>query len=139
MILQDKKISFRVLDNLEEIRSKWIETFIGDDINETELDGCLWCLSSYKAKTYLEDSEAKKAFDSLRKNKYYVFYDNYRYDDGDLEQYKNKVFEVDCKDKLKAKDLKKESDIYIVDKYFRWTYVNTHEVDYGMEALFYRV
>lgn len=42
-------------------------------------------------------------------------------------EYENKVFEVFDGDKVRAKDFNKEDDIYIVDKYFKWTYVNTHE------------
>ena len=30
MILIDKKVDFQVLDNLEEIRNKWIEIFAGN-------------------------------------------------------------------------------------------------------------
>ena len=41
----------------------------------------------------------------------------------------NKVFEVFNWNKAKTKDFNKEDDIYIVDKYFTWTYVNTHERD----------
>ncbi|WP_343337539.1 hypothetical protein TPELB_25130 [Terrisporobacter petrolearius] len=131
MVLLDKKINFQALDNLEEIKNKWIEVFAGhltekERIDEIGMDGYLWHVFSYEKRDCLEGNEARKAFDELRKRGYYIFFEDYVYDYYSSE-YENKVFEVFDGDKAKAKDFNKEDDIYIVDKYFRWTYVNTHE------------
>ena len=46
MILIDKKVDFQVLDNLEEIRNKWIEIFAGNlterERKEISIDNHLW-------------------------------------------------------------------------------------------------
>lgn len=134
MILIDKKVNFQVLDNLEEIKNKWIEVFAGhlterERIDAIGMNGYLWHVFSYDKRDYLEGNDAKKAFDKLRKRGYYVFFEDHIYDDYDLSKYENKAFEVFDWNKAKAKDFNKEYDIYIVDKYFTWTYVNTHERD----------
>lgn len=130
MVLFYKNINFQALDNLEEIKDKWIEVFAGhlterERIDEIGMDSYLWHVFSNEKRDCLEGNEARKAFDELRKRGYYIFFDDY--DDDYLSEYENKVFEVFDGDKVRAKDFNKEDDIYIVDKYFRWTYVNTHE------------
>jgi hypothetical protein len=131
MILFDKDINFQTINNLEEIKNKWIEVFAGhlterERIDEIYMDNLLWHVFSYEKIDCLEGTKARKAFDELKNKEYYIFFEDYIYDCYLLE-YKDKYFEVlDC-DKIKAKYFNKEKDIYIVDKYFRWTYVNTHE------------
>ena len=130
MILIDKKVDFQVLDNLEEIRNKWIEIFAGNlterERKEIIIDNHLWYAFNSEKKDYLEGEDAVEAFNNLRKKGYYVFFDYDRYDDEDLFGYENKVFEVFGWNKMKAEDFSC-GDIYIVDKEFTWTYVYTHE------------
>ena len=130
MILIDKKVDFQVLDNLEEIRNKWIEIFAGNlterERKEISIDNHLWYAFNSEKKDYLEGEDAVEAFNNLRKKGYYVFFDYDRYDDEDLFGYENKVFEVFGWNKMKAEDFSC-SDIYIVDKEFTWTYVWTHK------------
>ena len=130
MILIDKKVDFQVLDNLEEIRNKWIEIFAGNlterERKEISMDNHLWYGFNSEKKDYLEGEDAVEAFNNLRKKGYYVFFDYDRYDDEDLFGYENKVFEVFGWNKMKAEDFSCD-DIYIVDKEFTWTYVYTHE------------
>ena len=130
MILIDKKVDFQVLDNLEEIRNKWIEKFVGNlterERKEISIDNHLWHAFNSEKKDYLEGEDAVEAFNNLRKKGYYVFFDYDRYDDEDLFGYENKVFEVFGWNKMKAEDFSC-GDIYIVDKEFTWTYVYTHE------------
>ena len=130
MILIDKKVDFQVLDNLEEIRNKWIEIFAGNlterERKEIRRDNHLWYAFNSEKKDYLEGEDAVEAFNNLRKKGYYVFFDYDRYDDEDLFGYENKVFEVFGWNKMKAEDFSC-GDIYIVDKEFTWTYVYTHE------------
>ena len=136
MILFDKNINFQVLDNLEEIKNKWIEVFAGhlterERIDEIHMDQLLWHVFSYDKKGCFEGAKARKSFDEFKNKEYYIFFENWVYDfyveDYDLLDYKYKVFEVLNCNKIKAKDFNKDKDIYVVDKHFRWTYVNTHE------------
>lgn len=134
MILIDKNISFEIKDNLNEIKNKWIEVFAGhlsekERKSEIYMDNYLWHLFSYEKRECLEGNNARNAFDKLKKNGYYVFFEDYTYK-YELNKYKGKAFEVIDYNKLRAKDFNKQNDIYIVDKDFKWTYVNTHERDY---------
>lgn len=130
MILIDKKVDFQVLDNLEEIRNKWIEKFAGNlterERKEISIDNHLWHIFSYRKKDCLEGEDAVEAFNNLRKKGYYVFFDYDIYTYEDFFGYENKVFEVFGWNKMKAEDFSCD-DIYIVDKEFTWTYVYTHE------------
>lgn len=131
MILIYKKVDFRVLDNLEEVRNKWIENFAGGlterEKKELSIENHLWYALDSKKVAYLEGEDAVEAFNNLRKKGYYVFFDYYRYEDEDLFGYENKVFEVFGWNKMKAEDFFCSGDIYVVDKEFTWTYVFTHE------------
>ena len=113
MVLLDKDINFQVLDNLEDIKNKWIEVFTGhlterERIDEIYMDNLLWHVFSYDKRDCLEGAKARKAFDELKNKEYYIFFEDY------LSEYKNKVFEVFNCDKAKAKDFNEEKDIYIV-------------------------
>ena len=82
MVLFDKKINFQALDNLEEIKNKWIEVFAGhltesERIDEISMDSFLWHIFSYDKRDCLEGDEARKAFDELRKRGYYIFFEDY--------------------------------------------------------------
>lgn len=115
MVLFYKNINFQALDNLEEIKDKWIEVFAGhlterERIDEIGMDSYLWHVFSNEKRDCLEGNEARKAFDELRKRGYYIFFDDY--DDDYLSEYENKVFEVFDGDKVRAKDFNKEDDIY---------------------------
>ncbi|MEG1410935.1 MAG: DUF4275 family protein [Romboutsia sp.] len=58
MVLNDKRVNFQALDNLEEIKNKWIEVFAGDlieeeRIDEIDRDGYLWHIFSYDERDWL--------------------------------------------------------------------------------------
>ncbi|WP_372459295.1 DUF4275 family protein [Alkalihalobacillus deserti] len=46
-------------------------------------------------------------------------------------QQSNNAYKLNNADKIKAEDFNNESDVYIVDTNFNWTYVHTHEDDCG--------
>lgn len=82
-------------------------------------DGCcgfLWHLFSYEKKDCLEGEKAEVAFNNQPKNDCYVFY---QHSDFALFLEKAPMFTSD--------DLINEQDIYILDKSFNWTYIQTHE------------
>jgi len=78
----------------------------------------LWHLFSYKKKDCIEGEKAEEAFNNVRKNKCYVFFQHSEYA---LLLENAAMFNTD--------DLTDETniDMYIVDKQFRWTFVITHE------------
>lgn len=78
--------------------------------------GYLWHLFSYKKRDCLQGEEAEKAFNNEHKNDCYIFY-----------QHENTALMLEEADALNVNDLLDESDVYVVDKDFNWTYVKTHE------------
>ncbi len=78
--------------------------------------GCLWHLFNYKKKDCLEGQEAERVFDKMYKGFCYVFWQDSDY-----------ALILENADMLTANDLADEYDIYVVDKDFNWTYIDTHE------------
>jgi hypothetical protein len=78
--------------------------------------GYLWHLFSYEKKDCLKDEQAEKAFNNEPKNSCYVFC-----------QHSDYALVLENASKFTANDLLNETDIYVVDKDFNWTYVKTHE------------
>jgi hypothetical protein len=87
-------------------------------LDDRDFGGYLWHLFSYKKKERLEGEKAEDAFNNERKNKCYVFF---QHSDFALLLENASTFHTD--------DLIDEigTDMYIVDKQFRWTFVLTHE------------
>jgi hypothetical protein len=78
--------------------------------------GYLWHLFSNEKKDCLVGEKAETTFNNEQKNDCYVFY-----------QHSDYVLFLENASMLNTDDLINESDIYIVDKGFNWTYVQTHE------------
>lgn len=110
------------------LRKEWENNF-ANHLNEKEkkaiylfdddgFSGYLWHLFSYKKKDYLEGEKAEEAFNNERKNKCYVFF-----------QHSDFAFLLENASTFHTDDLIDEigTDMYIVDKQFRWTFVLTHE------------
>ncbi|MBP1081951.1 MULTISPECIES: DUF4275 family protein [Bacillus] len=76
----------------------------------------LWHLFSYEKKSCLRDNQANNAFHEEVKKECYLFYQH--------SEYALILENASC---LTAADLFNEGDVYITDKKFTWTYVNTHE------------
>ena len=111
-----ENINFQVLDNLEEIKNKWIEVFAlhlteRQRIEEIHMDQLLWHVFSYEKKACLEGAKSRKAFDELRNKDYYIFFEDYVYEYY-LSEYKYKVLEISNSNKIKAKNFDKGKDIY---------------------------
>ena len=71
---------------------------------------------SYRKRQCLTGEEAEQAFNNENKKSCYIFY-----------QHINDVLILENADGFNANDLMEESDVYVVDKDFNWTYVKTHE------------
>jgi hypothetical protein len=108
----------------QDIKRMWEQAFAeGIDAFEKEtiyMDQFLWHVFSYKRKPCLSSEAAVAAFLAVPKQECYVFYQDYNF-----------VLYIENAADLTAADLEGESDIYIVDKSFKWTYVQTHESQCG--------
>ncbi len=78
-------------------------------------------LFSYKKKDCLEGKEGEQAFNDVAKQNCFMFY-----------QHSEDALLLENAPNLNTEDFASEigTDLYIVDKQFRWTYVLTHETEY---------
>ncbi|MCC3356047.1 DUF4275 family protein [Bacillus sp. REN16] len=105
------------------LRGEW-ESHFAAHLNDAEKriihlnssNGYLWHLFSYEKKKCFDGDDAEEAFNLEQKNKCYIFYQHWDY-----------ALLVENASRLCASDLGDETDIYVVDKDFRWTFVITHE------------
>ncbi|KYH30056.1 hypothetical protein CLTEP_26820 [Clostridium tepidiprofundi DSM 19306] len=81
--------------------------------------GFLWHIFSYEKRECLKGEKAEQAFDNMKKSACYVFF-----------QHTDDVLILEDAAKFNSNDLLDESDVYVVDKEFNWTYVKTHETGY---------
>ncbi|WP_018750887.1 DUF4275 family protein [Paenibacillus sanguinis] len=104
----------------QEIIELWENTFaqnISDEVKEAiYYSQYKWHIFSYEQQPCLKEAEAREAFDVEAKEELYVMYQN----SPVLLQYSNA-------NKVVAADFDEEQDIYLFDKHFNWTYVQTHE------------
>lgn len=82
--------------------------------------GYLWHIFSYGKIKHYSREEANKLFDNIDKKFCYIFY-----------QHEDDVLIIENANNFCADDLVNEMDIYVVNKDFSWTYVRTHERDFG--------
>ena len=78
--------------------------------------GFLWHVFSWEKTDRLVGEKAKELFQKQRKRECFVFY-----------QLREDVLLVENASRLRVEDLLDEEDVYIVDKDFTWTYVQTHD------------
>lgn len=134
--LKDKKIKVREIPGWGSyLRQRWEESFVGH-LNEQEKEGIhlsyshgacgyLWHVFSYEKRDHLEQEQANQAFNNISKHQCYVFYQHSDY----AFVIEDAAF-IQVEDFLEKDDWDEE-DMYIVDKDFTWTYVNTHEASCG--------
>ncbi|MFS1518814.1 DUF4275 family protein [Bacillus sp. SCS-151] len=110
--------------NAQSLRIDWEVKFTNSvsesmkhDIHFNEF---LWHVFSNKLLSCLEGKEAMEAFDEIEKDSCCVFYQSHDF-----------AWKLECANILKAKDFMNEQDIYVVDSNYKWTYVNTHEREFG--------
>ena len=111
-------------------RNRWEERFVFhlSQLQKEEIHlygnryfcGYLWHVFSYDRRPHLYAHEAIQAFNEVKKAKCYIFY-----------QHSADVILVEQADVLEAANFTEEDDVYIVDEAFTWTFVVTHERDYG--------
>lgn len=108
------------------LRKQWENNF-ADHLNDKDKKsiylydtggycGYLWHLFSYEKKDCLDGKKAEAAFNNQQKNNCFVFY-----------QHSDYVLLLENASMFNTEDLINEQDVYIVDKGFNWTYIQTHE------------
>lgn len=134
--LKDKKVRVREIPGWGPyIRQQWEVNFAGHLSGEEKEEiylyyngfacGYLWHVFSYDKRDYLKEKQADEVFNKVSKNTCFVFY-----------QHSDYAFIIEDASAVAASDFVKkddfdEEDIYVVDKDFTWTYVNTHEKSCG--------
>jgi len=72
-----------------------------------------------------EGDDARRAFDKLSYDEAIIFRGGYSVNN------KPRIEDVEICTKISSATLDYTGDVYVVDKWFEWTYVNTHEDDFG--------
>ena len=129
--LRLKNVSVEVINNVgKQFHEQWQEKFAANlnksEKNKIYLDQYLWHIFSYQKVEHLERDAAMEAFNNIKKDECFAFYQH----DDILLKLNNLKY-------IKAEDFSSEKDIYVVDKSISWTYVNTHEEDCG--SYFYKI
>ncbi|PEY99555.1 hypothetical protein CN326_23300 [Bacillus sp. AFS018417] len=125
-LLKSKGILVIELKNKsEELQKKWEEAF-AKHLSKSQKSKIyfyqhLWHVFSYNKIPCLEQQKARDAFNKVKKNGCYIFY-----------QDKENALLLENAKSLKAENILKEingyiEDVYVVDADFTWTYVFTHE------------
>lgn len=111
-----------------ELRNKWESAFANDltrsEKNQIHFNEMFWHIFSNEKVSALTDQAARAAFNQQKKQKCFLFY-----------QAKKNAFLLDNAFTLNDRDiinkLRGFVDVYIVSVDFNWTYVVTHETDFG--------
>jgi len=112
-------------DEISKIKKTW-EKFlvpVGIDREKIHIDNMLWHIFSYNVKECEEGEQAISAYEDVIKDSCYIFYQ--RIDTGYIIDINSKAFVIDDLNQFITNFETK--DIYITDKGFNWTYVQTHE------------
>ncbi|PCK21760.1 atp synthase f1 subunit delta [Bacillus pumilus] len=112
------------------LRGRWRECFAShlsiEEQKEIGMDGFLWHLCSWEKVKCLEKDEAIKAFLHQSKLKCTIFYqlmdEAYLFENANTLSINEWPFKDGHMD---------EHDMYVMDWSEKWTFVMTHETDYG--------
>ncbi len=118
--LREKGVVIELVNEAEEIIDLWDKTF-AQNISEVlkkeiSYEQFKWHIFSYEKQECLKKEVARKTFDSLSKEQFYVMY-----------QGSSIIFLYTNANEVISRDFDTQQDIYIFDKNFTWTYVHTHE------------
>jgi hypothetical protein len=125
-LLKDKGFLVSEFKNKgSELRKHWEEKFTHtlskSQKQKIYLNQHLWHVYSYNKLSCLEGQQATEAFNKLKKNVCYIFY----------QENENAIM-IENARSVKAEDVINNidgyiDDVYVVDKDFSWTYIYTHE------------
>ncbi|MFD1032821.1 DUF4275 family protein [Metaplanococcus flavidus] len=142
-------MSYEVLQNIrKELEQKWEEAFT-QDISKSQkrklgFKQCMWNVFSWEKIKCLEGTEAADAFDQQKKAGCYLFYSSEEeaiyLPNAKPIKAKNIIHAgspveeeaaIDTKHNIVNSTDKCLVDLYVVDEKFSWTYILTHEEDFG--------
>jgi len=107
--------------NIREIYiKKFFSILTNKEKNEIYFDQYMWHAFSYEKVECKKNDEAVEALGKLISNEVYIIFQKH----GEVLEAKNITFDKIVK---KIKSNVWESDCYIIDKKFKWTFVFTHE------------
>jgi hypothetical protein len=123
-LLTDKGIRVIELNNKRnELIKRWGESFVKDipknQKRHISYGRFMWHLFSSNVLSCKKGGSARKAFNRIMKDECYIFY----------QEFQNALLLKNASS-LTSEDII-ECDVYVVDKDFTWTYIVTHEEDYG--------
>ncbi|MDF2791606.1 MAG: hypothetical protein K0S80_4708 [Neobacillus sp.] len=129
-LLIDNGLSVIELNNKgQELKKQWGEVFAKDlsrnQKRQIHYGRFLWHVYSYELLLCKKGQRARNAFDIVSKNDCFIFYQN-----------KENALLLENARSLKSEHIINEidgyiHDVYLVDKDFSWTYIQTHEEDCG--------
>jgi len=126
-MLDKIKVSYEFSDVTGNVlKQQWFDQFVplGLHVNSEKrsyfsrdgYNGYLWHVFSYRDLGCLEGKQAEVAFDTRIKDECAVFFTDHNY-----------IFKIMNARNLCAKVLDDFSEVFVVDKNFKWTYIHTHE------------
>ena len=116
--------------NDKRVAKKWLDAFLKNaDKDKTEkhvMSDCnfLWHIFSFELVPCLKGEEANKAFDALTYDKAIMFKSGFSHN-GEFE-----IKELCTVGKMTSREIE-NTDVYITDTDYKWTYVHTHESSCG--------
>lgn len=129
-LLKDKGICVIELNNKKnDLIKRWGESFVKDiHINQKrhiDYRRFMWHVFSNNVLSSKKGQSARKAFNRVKKDECYIFYQEF-----------NHALMLENASRLTSEDIINEyegyiCDVYVVDKDFTWTFIVTHEEDYG--------
>ena len=129
-LMKSKGLDFVQVEKAGAIRTKWSKIFASSistvEKNRVYFNQFRWHLFSYNLLMCEKDYDARTCFDKAIKTDVYMFY-----------QHSDEVYKIENPSLLKSTDFNKDDDIYIFDTKEKWTYIRTHESDFG--PYFYNV
>ena len=127
--LSDKGILFEHISDCEQVaglKNNWLSGFaVGIKTNDIYADQFMWHIFSYQRMSCIEGDEATTRFLSQNKGQCYILFQHH----SDAYYLENAAALTQC-DIIGGSDFV-SSDLYVVSKNFSWTYVVTHESDFG--------
>lgn len=124
--LENKGVTIEPLyeESHDFIINKWEQTFVqrlsDEEKKEIYYDQFKWHIFSYEKRECLEGTLARSAFDNQLKDNLLIMF-----------QRLPLVYQYNNAKKVVSEDFDSQQDIYIFDRTFTWTYVQTHETMCG--------
>jgi len=103
------------------LKQRWLRTFARDaNISGIFTEQFMWHIFSYERVMCYTEEEATQRFHEKRKKVCYLLF-----------QHADDAYVLKNPQAFTADDLCDYNDVYVVDEFFSWTYVLTHEGDCG--------